>query len=182
MPQDGKSFCAIGYASTLARQGVRTLLIDADLRAPSLERTLLGTASLPGLADVLEGSQPLSAAIVRTSVPGLDLLPAGKVVQEASELLSRKGIQAILGSARERYDCLVVDSAPVQMISDSLLIAEAVDAVCFVVRYGKTPRKIALRALHLFRDHRTPVEGIVFNAARVPAGYGYYGRQEAASA
>ena len=178
LPEDGKSFCAIGYASTLARQGVRTLLIDADMRAPTLEKTLLGTDNLPGLGDVLDGNLRLSGAIVRTSVQGLDLLPAGKVVPNASELLTRKGIQAVLNSARERYDCLVVDSAPVQLVSDSLLIAEAVDAVCFVVRYGKTPSKIALRALHLLRDHGTVVAGIVLNGASAPTGYGYYGRPE----
>jgi len=178
LSEDGKSFCAIGYASTLARQGVKTLLIDADLRAPTLEKTLLGTDHLPGLGDVLEGNLELSAAIVRTSVQGLDLLPAGKVVPDASELLTRHGIQTVLTSLRESYDCLIVDSAPVQLVSDSLLIAEVVDAVCFVVRYGKTPSKVVQRALHLLRDHGTLVAGIVLNGASVPTGYGYYGRAE----
>jgi succinoglycan biosynthesis transport protein ExoP len=177
-PEDGKSFCAVGYASTLARQGVKTVLIDADLRAPSLEKTLLGTAVRHGLVDILDGTHSLSDSVVRTSVPLLDLLPAGKVLPNASELLTRKGIQAILRELGQSYECLVVDSAPVQLVSDTLLLAEAVDAICFVVRHGKTPRKEAQRALQLFREHGTPVAGVVFNGAKVLPGYGYYGRAE----
>jgi Mrp family chromosome partitioning ATPase len=111
-------------------------------------------------------------------VAGLHLLPAGRVLPDASELLTRKGIHSILGAAREQYDCIVVDSAPIQSVSDALLLAEAVDTVCLVVRYAATPRKAALRALHLFNDHGTPVEGIVLNHANPTASYGYYSRSE----
>jgi len=85
---------------------------------------------------------------------------------------------SILSAAREQYDCIVVDSAPIQSVSDALLLAEKVDTVCLVVRYASTPRKAALRALHLFNDHGTPVEGIVFNYANPIAPYGYYSRSE----
>jgi len=173
-PDDGKSFCSLGYALTLAKQGVKTLLIDADLRSPSLEHAIFKTRSLPGLTEVLEGSLKLTEAIVPTSIPGLDFLPAGKVLPEASELLTRKGVHATLNSARQRYDCLVLDSAPVQSVSDSLLLAQAVDSVLLVVRYASTPRKAALRAIHLFQDQGTPVEGIVFNSANPTSMYGYY--------
>jgi succinoglycan biosynthesis transport protein ExoP len=178
LPNDGKSFCSLGYALTLARQGVRTLLIDADLRSPSLDGIVLGSVKMAGLADVLEGRVRLSSAICATDVQGLHLLPAGKILPNASELLTRKGIHSILGAAREQYDCIVVDSAPIQSVSDALLLAEAVDTVCLVVRYAATPRKAALRALHLFNDHGTPVEGIVFNYANPIAPYGYYSRSE----
>lgn len=180
LPNDGKSFCSIGYAVTLARQGVRTLLIDADLRSPSLETTIFGTRNLRGLADVLDGSTRLTHAIVPTSSEGLDLLPAGKILLNASELLTRKGIRSILSAARERYDCIVIDSAPVHSVSDAMLLAEAVDTVCLVVRYATTPRKAALRAIHLFQDHGTPVEGIVFNGANPTSVYGYYSNREPA--
>ncbi len=174
LPDDGKSFCAIGYALTLANQGVKTLLIDADMRSPSLEKTMLGSSDLPGLVDLLEGSVQLSKAITPTRTPGLHLLPAGKVLQNASELLTRKGIHAILSAAREQYDCIVMDSAPVHSVSDAMLRAEAVDSVCLVVRYAATPRKSAMRAIHLFEEHCTPIEGIVFNGANPNSVYGHY--------
>jgi capsular exopolysaccharide synthesis family protein len=180
LPDDGKSFCSIGYAVTLARQGVRTLLVDADLRSPSLEMTIFGSKDRRGLADVLDGSTRLSHAIVQTSSDGLDLLPAGKVLLNASELLTRKGIRTILNTARERYDCIVIDSAPVQSVSDAMLLAEAVDTVCLVVRYATTPRKAAMRAIHLFQDRGTPVEGIVFNGANPTSVYGDYASREPA--
>jgi Mrp family chromosome partitioning ATPase len=111
--------------------------------------------------------------------PLLDFLPAGRILPEASELLTRKGVHATLNSARQRYDCLVLDSAPVHSVSDSLLLAQAVDSVLLVVRYASTPRKAALRAIHLFQDQGTPVEGIVFNGASPTSMYGYYSGEKA---
>lgn len=177
-PGDGKSFCSTGYALTLARQGVRTLLIDADLRAPSLEETFLKNRNLPGLTEVLEGSMQLDEAIVPTSIPNLDLLPAGNLRTDASELLTRKGIQATLENARQRYDCLILDSAPVQSVSDSLLLAQAVDSVLLVVRYACTPKKAALRAIQLFEDQGTPVVGIVINNANPTSLYTDYTQEK----
>lgn len=171
---DGKSFCSTGYALTLARQGVHTLLIDADLRSPSLEETLFKTKHLPGLTEVLEGRIKLSDAIVPTSIPGLDFLPAGRLLPDASELLTRKGIHSTLKEAKQRYDCIVLDSAPIQAVSDPLLLAEAVDSVLLVVRYGSTSKKAALRAIQLFEDQGTPVEGIVLNGANPTSMYSYY--------
>lgn len=182
LPGDGKSFCALGYAITLANQGVKTLLIDADMRAPSLEATLLGTKDRPGLAEVLEGIVGLRDAVLASSIPGLEVLTAGSPVAHASELLTRTGIHSTLRSASEAYDCIVVDSAPVQSVSDAILLAEAVDCVCMVVRYGKTPRKEAMRSLHLLQEHGTPVEGIILNGAHAHRIYDYYTRPREAAA
>jgi capsular exopolysaccharide synthesis family protein len=176
LPADGKSFCAIGYAITLANQGVKTLLIDADMRAPSISKTLLGTDPHSGLAEVLEGKIPLLQAVLTSAVPGLEILGAGSPVTHASELLTRTGIHSTLRCASEAYDCIVVDSAPVQSVSDAILLAEAVDSVCMVVRYGKTPRKDALRALHILQEHGAPLEGIVFNGSHMNRMYDYYNR------
>jgi capsular exopolysaccharide synthesis family protein len=170
---DGKSFCAAGYALTLARQGVRTLLIDTDLRSPSLEEMLFKSRNRPGLTDVLEGRISLSDAIVHTSVPRLDFLPAGPLLPEASELLTRKGIETTLENARQRYECLILDSAPVQSVSDPLLLAQAVDSILLIVRYAQTPRKAALRAIQLFEEQGTPVDGIVLNSANPTSLYTY---------
>jgi succinoglycan biosynthesis transport protein ExoP len=176
LPADGKSFCAIGYAITLANQGVRTLLVDADMRAPTIEKTLLGTHSKAGLAEVLEGTVPLADAVLSTPIPGLEILSAGSPVAHASELLTRTGIHSTLQSAALAYECIVIDSAPVQSVSDAILLAEAVDCVCMVIHYGRTPRKEALRALHLLQEHGAPLEGIVFNGAHIHRMYDYYNR------
>lgn len=176
LPGDGKTFCAVGYAITLASQGVKTLLIDADMRAPSVEKVLFGSAEKPGLAEVLEGVLELKDAIFASGIPGLEILGAGSPVTHASELLTRTGIHSTLQRAAAAYDCIVVDSAPVQSVSDAMLLAEAVDCVCMVVRYGKTPRKEALRSLHLLQEHGAPLEGIILNGAHVNRLYDYYSR------
>jgi capsular exopolysaccharide synthesis family protein len=173
-PGDGKSFCAIGYALTLARQGVKTLLIDADLRSPSLEQTLFRSRSRSGLTDVLEGHLKLSDAIIPTSISGLDFLPAGSLLQNASELLTCTGVQSTLEEARMLYDCLILDSAPLQTVSDSLLLAQSVDSILLVVRYGETAKKAAHRAIQQFEDQGTPVAGIVFNSANPTSLYKDY--------
>lgn len=180
-PEDGKSFCAMGYAVTLARQGVKTLLIDADLRSPSLERTLFQSHNMAGLTDVLEGCLPLSEVIVPTGIPELDFLPAGTLLNNASELLTRKGIKSTLDDARQLYDCLILDSAPVQSVSDSLLLAQAVDSVLLVVRYASTPKKAAQRAIQKLEDQGTPIAGVVLNHANPASLYHEYKPRKAFS-
>jgi capsular exopolysaccharide synthesis family protein len=181
LPGDGKSLSAMGYAITLANQGVKTLLIDADMRAPSIEKTFLGPEERPGLAEVLESQMTLGDAVQPTAVPGLDILSAGCPLTHALELLTRTGIHSTLRNAAAAYECIIVDSAPVQSVSDAILLAEAVDCVCVVVRYGKTPRKDALRALHLLQEHGAPLAGIVFNGAHIRRMYDYYARPREAA-
>ena len=175
LPDEGKSFCSTGYAMTLALQGVRVLLIDADLRKPFLAKHLLGNDQLPGLIDVLEGQIELHSAILPTKTVGLDLLPAGRVVSDASELLTQTGIDTILSVCRGCYDCVIIDCAPVLPVSDALLLSSAVDAVCMVVRYNVTPKNAFLRALHLLSEAGAPLEGIIFNAVSQSTLPKYYG-------
>ena len=164
---DGKSFCAMGYAMTLAQQGIKTLLIDADICSPSLESALLGTASLSGLAQVLEGTDRLESAVVRTSIHHLDLLPAGRRMTEASELLADSSVHNLLCAAKAQYECIVIDSPPIQGAGDALILAEAVDSICLIVRYARTEQKQALKALRLLGEHESKIEGVIFNAANI---------------
>ncbi len=184
LPGEGKSFCSAGYALTLARQGVRTLLIDADLRRPFLAKHLLGDDQLPGLIEVLQQEISLTSAIHPTKTAGLDLLPAGIVQSDASELLTLTGIETLLTLSRELYDCIIIDCAPVLLVSDAILLSSAVDAVCTVVRYGVTPKNSLLRALHLLSDAGAPMEGVIFNAVNPNMLPRYYvqPRQELATA
>ncbi len=164
---DGKSFCAMGYAMTLAQQGIKTLLIDADICSPSLESALLGTASLSGLAQILEGTDRLESAVVRTSIHHLDLLPAGRRMTEASELLADSSVHNLLCAAKAQYECIVIDSPPVQSAGDSVILAECVDSICLIVRYAETTQKQVSRALRLLNQQESKIEGVVFNAANI---------------
>ncbi|MEY5026291.1 MAG: hypothetical protein RLZZ244_1819 [Verrucomicrobiota bacterium] len=164
LPGEGKSICSSGYALALAQQGLRTLLIDADLRRPSLEHKILGTQQLPGLADILQNRATLTSASCPTNIPNLFLLPAGDHGPKAFELLSTPRFPALLELARTQFDCIILDCAPVLPVSDAALLGQWVDSVCIVIRYAKTPRHSLLRTLRLLHDAHAPIEGLVLNA------------------
>ncbi|MEK0447707.1 MAG: hypothetical protein RLZZ399_3028 [Verrucomicrobiota bacterium] len=174
LPGDGKSLCSMGYALSLAQQGVRTLLIDADLRRPCLAKRLLGTDQLPGFTDLISGKSPISDTIFTTETENLDLLPGGQILSNASELLTAARVDILLQNARERYDCVIIDCAPVLPVSDAILLSHAVDSVCLVVRYGVTGKKLTMRALHLLSDANAPLEGVILNSVSPSALPQYY--------
>src|SRR5206468_5369220 len=108
-PQEGKTTTAINSAIVLAQKGVRVLLVDADLRRPSIHKTL-GTGPKTGLSNVLTGNATLQQATVRSSIlPGLFILPAGTPPPNPAELLASSNMTDVLAELREQYDHIVVD-------------------------------------------------------------------------
>lgn len=179
LPSEGKSFSSANFATTLAHQGLRTLLIDADLRKPSLSRLFFGMNRKPGLSEVLLGSCSLASAVMPSGVHDLSLLTAGGRSDKPSELLAGEPFRELMKEALLNYDRVVVDSAPLLAVSDTLLIAHSVDILCLVVRSFLTPRKMVLRAAKLLADIDVKPAGIILNC--LPSGSGssydyYYGR------
>ncbi len=164
LPCDGKTSSTLGYAITLAQQGFRTLLVDGDIRTRSLTEILMGKSSHQGLTDIINGLCKSEAAIAESHIPSLRILPAGISDSSGFEHLSQKNIVKILEELRDQYDYIIIDSPPVLPVSDALILASAVDAICVVVRYGSTPKKDLLRALNILADTGTPIEGIILNA------------------
>src|SRR6266404_830390 len=161
---EGKTFCTVNYAVSLALQGLRTLVIDCDVRRPVLEEVLYGERKdLPGLADYLRGGQ---LNYQRTRIENLYFVPAGTAAANASELLAWSGLKGLLNETLDQFDRVVVDSAPIFGVSDTLRLVKDVDAVCLVVLAGKTPRKLAARCLQLLSRAGAPVDGIILNAVR----------------
>ena len=179
LPSEGKSFSSANFSTTLAHQGLKTLLIDADLRKPSISRLFYGMNRKPGLSEVLLGTISLENAVIPSGIQDLSILTAGGRSEKPSELLAGEPFRELMEEALLTYDRVVVDSAPLLPVSDTLLIAHSVDILCLVVRSFMTPRKMVTRALKLLNDiHVTPA-GIVLNC--LPSGSGasydyYYGR------
>jgi capsular exopolysaccharide synthesis family protein len=171
-PSEGKSFCSCNFSISLAQQGLRTLLIDADLRKPTVSRLFFGAHRKPGLSEVLLGRTTLEEARIPSGVDGLDILTSGGRSTHPSELLAGDPFQNLLVEALKTYDRVVVDSAPVLAVSDTTLIAPRVDVVCLVVRSFVTPRKIVNRALKTLAEIHVQPQGIIFNG--VPSGTGSY--------
>ncbi len=178
IPQEGKSFTSLNFAHSLAQQGLKTVIIDGDLRKPKLKEDLLpGSGEVAGLTDYLSGNSPLEDVIVKTSQENLFLVPAGHRAPNPAELLTEEAIQNLLAKLLEKYDRVVVDSAPVNAVSDALAIAACFQMTCLIVRAGKTPKKASLRAIKLLKKSGANLVGLVFN--RLPiggssAGYYYY--------
>jgi polysaccharide biosynthesis transport protein len=182
LPKEGKTFCSLNFAVSLARQGLRTLLVDCDLRRPMLTEIMLGKkAKAPGLTDVLNGEP---AAISETATKNLFFCAAGSQVGDVSELLSQRQLKTFLETALLRFDRVVIDSAPIAGISDTLLLVHDVHAVCLVVRAGRTSRGAVIRSIQMLRTAGAPLVGTILNAvprSRMAAygdpyydyGYGY---------
>lgn len=172
-PSEGKSFSNSNFATTLAQQGLKTLLIDADLRKPVISRMFFGMHRKPGLSEVLLGTVKLQDAVCSSGIDGLSILTAGGRSQNPSELLAGQPFRDLLAEALKSYDRVVIDSAPILAVSDTLLIAPSVDVLCLVVRACVTPAKVVKRALKALDEIHLKPAGIVFNC--VPMGSNAYG-------
>lgn len=174
LPQEGKSFSSANYAAALAQQGLSTLLIDADLRNPRISSIFFGKRRTPGLTECLQKTASLDEALCATEVPKLTVLPAGALSPDQSELLSSPALAALLREAGQRFDRIVIDSAPISAVSDTLMVVPNVDAVCLVIRAGKAPRQAVLRVCRVLEEiGRSPVGFILNRVAKYDSGYAY---------
>src|SRR5918996_3186956 len=170
---DGKTVTAINLAGALARGGdERVLLIDADLRRPSVARQLAMTDARTGLADALANPGTALADVVK-SMPqfNLDVIPAGTLRSGISQILRSPRLDAFIQEARQRYAYIVLDTPPLLPVFDSALLAKSVDGVLMVVSANQTPRKLLGEALNMLEPSK--VLGIVFNRDERPL-FGYY--------
>jgi len=174
IPGEGKSYCASNYAASLAQQGFRTLLIDADLRLPSLQSLFFGSEKSVGLSDFLTGKKPFDAVVQDTDVGNLHILSAGSEPGHPAELLSQFGRRRVIATASNLFDRIVIDTAPINAVSDALLLLHDADVVTLVIQAGRTPRKAVRHACRqLAEAGKTPV-GFILNRISTRSGAGYH--------
>ncbi|MDB6053975.1 MAG: hypothetical protein JWN25_1498 [Verrucomicrobiales bacterium] len=175
LPQEGKTFCSVNFAASLAQQGLKTLIIDGDLRRPAVELALLGKRTkLPGVTDFLTGQKKLNEIIQSTTMESLSYISAGTTAPNPAELLAQNGINSLIEEALLRFDRVVVDSAPIHAVSDTLLMLDRIQTVCLVVRAGKTARRGVARAVQILQGVEAPMGGIILNRLPRRRGPGYY--------
>ncbi|MEO8522607.1 MAG: CpsD/CapB family tyrosine-protein kinase [Acidobacteriota bacterium] len=144
---DGKSLTAANLALTMAQEfQQRVLLIDGDLRRPSVHR-LFGLEDGPGLTDVLMGGAELNQALVNVENHHLTLLPAGAIPNHPAELLGSASMRRVLDTLRTRFDRILIDLPPVAPLADLHIVAPMADGLLMIVRAGVTPRPAIERAL-----------------------------------
>jgi tyrosine-protein kinase Etk/Wzc len=166
LPGEGKSFVASNFALATASKVNRTLLIDFDLRKPSIHRVFGFSRSKlgPGVTEWLAAQCSLDEAVVRdTGAENLHIMFCGKRAPNPGELLNSGHLHRLFAKAREQYDCIVVDSSPLLAVPDARVIATAADNFCLVVRADYVPRGAVFRTLEMLDFAETRPSGIVFN-------------------
>jgi capsular exopolysaccharide synthesis family protein len=176
---DGKSLTAANLALTMAQDPQqRVLLLDADLRRPSIH-TLFGISETPGLSDVLMGGASLDDALVTIAEHRLTVLPSGLIPTQPAELLGSTGMRRVLDHLRTRFDRILIDMPPVEPVADVAIASTMVDGVLMIVRAGVTPKPAIERALAGIDGAK--VLGLVLNDAGASAAkYQYAGYRYAA--
>ncbi|MFZ0808874.1 MAG: polysaccharide biosynthesis tyrosine autokinase [Candidatus Sulfotelmatobacter sp.] len=176
LPQEGKTTTSINCAIVLAQKDVRVLLIDADLRRPSIHKTL-GMGPRSGLSNVLTGSTSLEQSITRSTIlPNLFVLPAGTPPPNPAELLASTNMRDVLEQLREQYDHIVVDTPPSLSVTDAVVLSPRADAVVLVIRSGQTTKQALRRARDILAQVNAKVVGVLLNAVDLssPDYYYYY--------
>jgi capsular exopolysaccharide synthesis family protein len=175
LPGEGKTSLASHLATSLARSGQKTLLIDADLRCPSIHR-LFDLIPDPGLSELLRGEVAFEDVIVSTAVEELKVLTAGKCDTRTLRILSQGGLGGLFARLKEQFDFVIVDSSPILPVADAQIIAQQVDAVLFSILADVSRKTKILAAYQRITALGVKVLGAVVTGAHDGGRYGnkYY--------
>jgi capsular exopolysaccharide synthesis family protein len=185
MMSEGKSFTAVNLAVVLAQTGHKVLLVDSDMRRPTVHK-YLGIPMNSGLSACLAGTQDSDSMIVPIQeIPGLSVLPSGHMPPYPSEMLASDAMPALLRRWREQYRYIVLDTPPALAVTDAAVCAKQADIVVLIARSEKTGRQSLVRARDLLRKVRANIAGVVvndlsFDSVEYRYYYGYYGNYGAA--
>ena len=176
---EGKTFCAVNLASVIALSGMRTVLVDADMRRPRVAETL-GLQADKGLSTYLIGEATLDELVHGTEVPGLDAITAGPIPPNPLELVETDRMAALFEELKGRYDQLIIDASPMGLVSEYVILMRHLDTTLYVVRRGHT-RRNALRLINdMFRQGKLGRIDLLLNDVKpgqgYAQGYGYYAK------
>lgn len=173
-PGDGKSMCCSNLAIAMTQLHLRVLLIDADIRSPTLSR-VFGATKLKGLTDILEGNLAPDQSVLETQVENLFFLPSGSSRENPSNLLGREKFSNSLSYFRNTYDCVLIDTPPLSACSDTLLIGVHTDGAIMVVSPKNWVGEVEQRYKAQIEENGIEVLGVIVNGAALKdsAHYGY---------
>lgn len=170
---EGKSTTVINLATIFAQNGSRVLLVDSDLRRPSLHKRLDASNS-PGLTDFLLGQKGLEDVVRQTGQANLEFLPSGKLPSSAMGILNSQQMRDFVQTVRERYDFVLFDSPPLMGVSDATVLASEVDMALLVIQYRKYPQSLAQRSRQMVEKVGGRLLGVVLNNINVSNDASYY--------
>jgi len=172
-PGEGKSTTAANLAVVFAQQGKQVLLIDADLRKPTVHYTFR-LQNIHGLTSVLLRNATLQEAVSISEIDHLDVLTSGPIPPNPAELLSSRSMVELLKEAYDQYDIVLIDSPPLLAVADAQILANQVDASIMVVASGKTEREAALKGKESLLSAKSKLLGVVLNGKPQKDSHYYY--------
>ena len=170
---EGKSTTIMNLATVFAQNDNRVLLVDSDLRRPSLHR-ILGVSNAIGLTSYLLKQKTLEEVILVSPIKGLDFLPSGKLASTSMGILNSTRMKEFFDEVRTRYDYVFFDSPPIMGVSDASVLASLVDMVVLVVQHRKYPQSMTLRAKQTVEKVGGNLLGIVLNNISINQDSYYY--------
>jgi capsular exopolysaccharide synthesis family protein len=173
-PAEGKSLTALALAKSLHRSGRRVLLIDGDMRSPSVNY-LMEIDGAYGLSNYLAGNNDITS-LIQSGHDGLNAMAAGPQPPSAAELLASERLGTLLSALRADYDCVIIDSPPVLGLADAPLVGSRVEGCIFVTEAHATKKGVVKVALSRLRAARANIFGVVlskFDPKLAHYGYGY---------
>jgi polysaccharide biosynthesis transport protein len=174
VPQEGKTTIAANLALALG-QVKKTLLIDADMRRPSIGRILGGKQALLGLSELCTGTAKPEQCVYPIADTQVSVLPSGKIPPNPQELLASNRFEEILGALSADFDVVVLDSPPLQLVSDALVLSRLATEVLYVVKADETPYPVSRQGLRKLLRLNAPVIGVVLNQLDLVKADRYYG-------
>lgn len=176
-PSEGKTTTSSNLALSLAEAGKHTLIVDCDLRKPKLGR-LFNVKSDVGLTSALMDQDKIMSSIFQMQGSTLYIMPAGHIPPNPSELLSSKNMKNVVETLRNTFDYVILDTPPVNVVTDAIALSPYTDGTLFVVRSGRSERNAVQRALDQLSISNTKILGVVMtDVAESAAGYGAYDRK-----
>ena len=163
IPSEGKSLVASNFAIVTAQTGLKTLLVDADLRRPSIRKAFQLKSQVGLTAYLSSRDRTIEEIVVPSEVPNLDIVCCGALPTNPSELLSSKRMLDFLEEASARYDRVVLDCPPVSAVADPLVVAAMCDGIMFVTKFNKIRREHARRSVQRVQDAGINLIGIILN-------------------
>ncbi|MBQ7822472.1 MAG: CpsD/CapB family tyrosine-protein kinase [Clostridia bacterium] len=162
LPKEGKTITTINLAVTFAQTDARVLIIDCDMRRPRIHR-YYDLESRVGLSNILSGMCTLTEAIKQTNRPNLHVIPAGLIPPNPAELIASENMKKMLDELSEVYDYIIIDTPPVNIVTDALSLVPYVDGTIIVVRSAQSTHPETKKVLTKFEYANAPVLGFVLN-------------------
>jgi capsular exopolysaccharide synthesis family protein len=170
---EGKSTTAINLATVFAQAGNRTLLVDSDLRRPTLHKLLKVSNSL-GLTNYLLKQNELAELVQTSPIPNLDFMASGKLPNSSMGILGSAAMKEMIVELKQRYDFVLFDSPPILGVSDASILASEVDLVIQVIQYRRYPQPMTIRAKQMIEKVGGNFVGMVLNNINMSQDEGYY--------